>query len=145
MSDQSRDGRSAADRPDPDWISEEIDLVADDLAAQIGLDANGNELNLTGLEPIIIGWATKFVIGFAAKFAGQAAYDKWKAAKKKREYAALREQLGLDETPKDASASLLDPELRHDLVESLVEEGLTVPQATKIVERAMTRIRDRLV
>src|SRR5690348_15329418 len=109
-----------------DWLDAEGMLLADDIRQEVALDSAANkDLELTGLEPIIAMLALKAVIGIASGFAGRAFYDSWKKARTRKQLDALRTRLRFD-----IDVPGVDPvneaTIRHDLVDSLVDQGLTV-------------------
>ena len=111
-----------------DWLSNEIADVAADLATPAGVATDDDGLELTGSRAYCSVLAAKFAVGFLSKVAGAAAYDRWKKARTDKEIDRLRGQLSLSIDPPTFAVALADPELRHDLVESFVAEGLTVKQ-----------------
>jgi hypothetical protein len=127
-----------------DWLEGEGTLTANDIRREVALDSAANkDLELTGLEPTIAMLALKAVTGIASGFAGRAFYDSWKKARTRKQLDELRARLRFDlDVPGVDQVS--EATIRQDLVDSLVDQGLTVRQADKIVDKALRRIRARL-
>ena len=127
-----------------DWLEEEDKITAGDIRREVAVDPEGDKaLGLTGLEPLIIALAVKAVTGIASGLAGRASYDMWKKARTRKEMDELRASLRIQ---LDAAGS--DPvdeaTIRHDLVETLVAQGLTPRQARKVVDGTLQRVITRL-
>lgn len=146
---QGRVGRNGVRDMTADWLDAETTLTAEYIRQEVALDSAADEsdadksLKLTGLEPIIIMLAVKAVTGIASGFAGRGSYDLWKKARTKKQLDELRASLRFDVVA--AGVEPVDEAtIRHDLIDSFVDEGLTAGQARKVVDGALQRIRTRV-
>jgi hypothetical protein len=126
-----------------DAFDQLVEEVTGDIKLELSPSSEDSSLRLTGLEPILAMLALKAVVGVASGFAGRAAFDKWKQLRTRKKLRELGLTLDLGSTG-DAPA-IDEPTLRYELMTELTDQGVTVKQAERIVDRAMDRVRARVV
>lgn len=127
-----------------DWLEEEGMLTAEDIRREVAIDPDDDRaLELTGLEPLLLALGLKAVVGIVAGFAGRASYDSWKKARTRKQLDELRAALRVKLDATDIEA-VDEATIRHDLIDTLVDQGLTARQASKVVDGTLRRVRARL-
>jgi hypothetical protein len=126
-----------------DAFDQLVEEVAGDIRLELVPSSEDFSLRLTGLEPIFAMLALKAVVGVASAFAGRAAFDKWKQLRTRKKLRELG--LSLDLGAAGDAAAVDEATLRYELVSELTDQGVTVKQAERIVDRAMERVRARIV
>lgn len=127
------------------WIRDEQEAAESELRALLKenpapLEWQQESLAITGLESLQAMIALHAVTGVASGFAGKFFYDKWRECTTRRKLNQLAAQIPLVSN----SAKKVDEEvIRHDVVEVLMLEGLSSPQAEYLTERIVARVKSR--
>lgn len=124
------------------WLSEDVEHTARSIHVALGGEVpagKGAELRLTGLEPLVIAVALKAVVGVASGFAGRLLYDKWKAARTRKEIDEIAGGLSL-KIAADLVPSVDEHIVREDVIDALTLEGLTPSQAKTVCDEVFERV-----
>lgn len=111
-----------------------------DLREVLGMPREGEVLNLTGLEFLAF-LGAKIALPIACGFVSRFLYEKYRDLKKPSIEVARKELANADLDRRDP---VLEEFLRRDQMGILVAEGISEEQATRIVDQAMRRLKDRL-
>lgn len=97
-------------------------------------------LSITGLEPILLGLASKIVVSVVSGFLGRAIWDKYKSVTAKDAGAALDV---LAATPPDDSGRVALSIIQEEVTEYAVAQGLPREDAEPIIARTIKRVEVR--
>jgi hypothetical protein len=130
------------------WLSEEVLGASRNIYIAMGHDPDDEEerdaLQLTGLEPIVAAIALKVVTGVVSGFLGRLVYDRWKAARNKKQLEELASQLSRAIGDGITEQAVDERVMRDDIVNALTLEGLTEEQAAEVCKKVLVRVRVHL-
>ena len=127
--------------------SDDLDVLVAEIAGGVRAELNAgpedSDLQLTGLEGIVLALALKTAVGVLSGFLGRAAFERWRAARTRKQLRDVAVMLDLSDAP---TVPRVDQrEIEHELMTQLMDQGLTAPQAQRIVAKAMEATRARIL
>lgn len=122
------------------WIDAEVDATVSMMRKELGGTKPGT-LSMAGLEAILVGIATKVVVGVIVGLINKALFDAWSQSKSKDEIQQLRDQILAMKSP---LKGLDDESLRKAMEAELIQQGVPAEQVSHIASAVIQNVRKSL-